>query len=373
MYKVAYFIDSQDPGGAETLVINLSKRIIDYGFEPEILHFGNRWLARKASELGLACTEAPAYRYYGSIKTLPLFAAAFATLLRKHRIDLVHSHLFGAIVGASMATVSARIPHIGTLHDTYTIEAKPSRFSLLQIASILGTRLVAVSEHMRSYLRSIRCLYRPEIQKIWNGVAVHEFTPSTKARIRKIFQLEQTDIVLISVARLIEIKRYDVLIKAFARLKNDIPARLVIVGDGPYRDRIQRLLTDYHVQDRVKLLGFRDDVQQLLSMSDCFVLASDSEGLSYSIMESMAAGIPAVVTDVGGNGELVIDGESGYLVPRNDERALAARFQELVRDRGLRDKLGNNARLRAAQHFSIQQTVGEYVALYNQLIRRDRT
>lgn len=366
MHKVAYFIDSRDPGGAEMLVFELSKRVATYGFKPEIFHFGNEWLQRQAKEIGVVCIEAPALRYYRSIKTLPLFALAFSKILHKRSIDVLHSHLYGAIVGASMATALKRIPHIGTMHDTYTIEARPSRFLSLQIASILGTRLVVVSEDMREYFHTVGKLFRPRSLKICNGVDIGKFNVPARSGLRKVLRLKPDDITFISVARLIDIKRFDVLLRGIAKLKGEHPVRLLVVGDGPCRAEIQQLVVACGLHEHVNLLGARDDIPQLLSVSDCFVLASDSEGLSYSIMESMASGVPAVVTDVGGNRELVKHDESGYLVPRRDPDALADYLRRVVNDEAKRRTLGKAARRRARQLFSIEQTVAQYIQLYRE-------
>jgi len=372
MYKVAYFINSLDPGGAETLVIELSKRIRQYDFEPEILHFGNVWLEQQARKLGLTCIEAPAYRYFRSTKTLPLFALKFGNFLRERHINLVHSHLYGAVVGASLATALKHIPHIGTLHDAYTIEERPARFLLLQVASVLRTRLVVVSEDLRKYFDTLAQRYRPPFLKVFNGVDLDRFRFSSAPRLRESLGLGSEAIVLISIGRLVSIKRYDVLVDAVARLKENTSLKLLIVGDGPGRQDLQDLIMRHGLQEHVRMLGFREDVPELLSLSDCFVLASDSEGLSYSVLESMATGIPAVVTDVGGNRELVQQGESGYLVPRGDSCTLSERIREIISDREKCKRFGDAARQRAQRCFSIDRTVEDYARLYREALEGSR-
>jgi glycosyltransferase involved in cell wall biosynthesis len=368
MQKVAYFISSLDPGGAETLVVELGKRIRQHGFEPEILHFGNEWLEQEARKAGLTCVEAPAFRHFRATKTLPFFALKFSRFLAERHVDLVHSHLYGAIVAASLATALKAIPHIGTLHDTYTIEEKPSRFLLLQVASLLRTRLVVVSEHMRKCFDNVANWYRPLLLKVFNGVDLDRFRLSSTAHLRQSLGFGPDDVILISVGRLVGIKRYDVLVDAVARLKGNTPLKLLIVGDGPCRHDLLDLIVRYGLQEDVRILGYRDDIPKLLSLSDCFVLASDSEGLSYSILESMAAGIPAVVTDVGGNGELVQQSESGYLVPRRNPFTLSERIRETISDRDNCRRLGEAARRRAMQYFSIDRTVEQYAALYREAL-----
>jgi N-acetyl-alpha-D-glucosaminyl L-malate synthase BshA len=368
MIKLAHFIDSTDPGGAETLVIEISKRLAEHRFDVEVLHFGNPWLSQQCTRFGITCTQVSDQRFYRSVKTLPLFALSFARFLRQRRVDLLHSHLFGSITAASLAAALSRIGHVGTLHDTYTIEERPSRFTLLQGASLLGTRLVVVSESMRTYFNHLSRFYRPSVRMIFNGINLKDFDRPRNNSLRRQLGLGVDDVVLICVARLIDIKRHDLLIKAFSLVRTDRSVKLLIVGDGPCQAKLEQLISHCKLQLQVTIVGFREDVAELLGLSDCFVLSSDSEGLSYSVIESMAAGIPAIVTDVGGNRELVKHGESGYLVPKGDAEGLATYVQELVEDQERRHKFGENARKWVREGFSIDHTVNEYVQLYREII-----
>jgi glycosyltransferase involved in cell wall biosynthesis len=372
MIKIAQFVDSLDPGGAETLAVDLSQRIRQYGFHAEVFHFGNAWIESQCNNLGITCLRVPAFRYYRSVWTLPFFAISFARFLRARRINILHSHLLGSIIGGSLASVLSHTRHVGTLHDTYTIEAKPTQFLTLPLAALLGTRLVVVSEHMRQYFRGLSKVGYPVFQKIPNGVNIEQFHRPRNTNLRKRLALNQDDVVFISVGRLVEIKRHDVLIHAFGLLgqclrQRPIP-KLLIVGDGPTRQRLEGLIAEQELKDSVKILGFRSDVADLLSVSDGFVLSSDSEGLSYSIVEAMAAGLPAVVTDVGGNNELIEHGHSGYIAPRNDPRAFAHYLQKIARDEAMRKRFGENAHQRACEWFSIGRTIQQYVDLYTEIL-----
>jgi glycosyltransferase involved in cell wall biosynthesis len=367
--KVAQFIDSPDPGGAETLVVELAGRISKFNLGSELLHFGNSWIESKCQLLGLTCVRVPCYRYYRSARTLPLFTFAFARFLRDRNIAVVHSHLLGSVAAASLATALGRIGHVGTLHDTYSIEERPSRFAMLQVASALGTRLVVVSEQMKQYFSNLSTFYSPRLKTIHNGVSLCQFNRPRNEDLRRQLGFKSDDTVFIAVTRLVAIKRLDVLIKAFALLKKCPRAKLLIVGDGPHRKTLENLIVENGVLERVKLLEFRSDIPELLAASDCFVLSSDSEGLSYSIVESMAAGLPAVVTNVGGNKELVTHGESGYLVARDDPEQFAVYLEKMTSDARARRELGEKARVRAKRSFSIERTVEEYVELYRRLGR----
>ena len=103
MPKVAHFIDSHDPGGAETLVVEICRKIEDRGYKPEVYHFGNPWLEEQCRKHGIPTTMAPGHRWYKSAGTLPLFIPVFARFLKERRVDILHSHLFGPVTGACFA------------------------------------------------------------------------------------------------------------------------------------------------------------------------------------------------------------------------------------------------------------------------------
>jgi L-malate glycosyltransferase len=366
--RVGHFIDSPDPGGAETLVAEICARIPVHGFDPVILLFENPWLQQRAAQLGIKCATVPAFNHYKSIKTLPLFIAEFARFLKTQNLALLHSHLFGSIAAAGPATAIRSIGHVGTLHDTYTIEERPSRAILLQFASLLGTRLVTVSKHMQEYLEKLSSVFKIRTQTVYNGVDLQGLVRNTRSRVRRELRLSDNCVVLICVARLVPLKRHDVLITSLALIGTTLPFCLLIVGEGPTSGSLEEQITSLQLGQKIKLLGPRNDVPDLLAASDCFVMCSDFEGLSMSIIESMAAALPAVVTNVGGNAELVIHNESGYLVEQGDANGLATCLHEMVTDEVTRRRFGQRARKLAERLFSIDNTVQQYVKIYHELL-----
>lgn len=362
MRKVAHFIDSDDPGGAETLIIELSKGSRAFGLSPEVFHFGNPWLEEMCRRNGIPCLRAPCHSLYSSAKTIPLFAIAFSRFLRARRIDILHSHLFAPIVGACASAFLNRIPHIGTLHDIYTIEEKRSRVKHLRLASALGTRLVAVSDGMR---RRIEELGFPagRIRVITNGADIDRFQGSGDNALRSKLGISPDETILVCVGRLAGIKRHDVLIEAASKL-GPLPYRLLLAGDGPERQRLEGLVSRLGLGSRVMFLGQRDDIPEILKASDAFVLSSDSEGLSCSIVEALSAGLPVIATDVGGNPELVEDGITGFLAPPGDPARLAEALVKVIKDPALGKRLGRAALAKARESLSIQTMLNEYAGIY---------
>ncbi len=361
--RIAQFIDTESRGGAERIFIDNCRRLRASGHTPLALHFGSRHLAAECERHGIRQQIVPGHRQYKKTATLARFAWQFAGLLREQRIEVLHSHLFGPVTGAAPAARLAGIPHVGTLHDVYSIGEKPRRIRLLQLAAVLGTRLVAVSRQMEAYYRSQGRFAAGALRTIHNGI---DPLPPTRSRrsVRRLLNLAEDEPVVICVGRLVPLKRHDLLIDAFHRLPGADRARLLLVGDGPCRERLQRQIAALGLARRVRLLGARDDVPDLLAAADVFCLSSDTEGLSCSILEAMAAGLPAVVTAVGGNAELVRDGQTGFIVPPGDAATLALRLEELLGDPLLRQRYAHHASRRVRSHFSAAGNLRQYLLLY---------
>lgn len=368
MKKIAHFIDSTDPGGAETIVIEICKSIRRYGFESEIYHFGNSWVEERCKEFNIPSFVVPGHRFYKSIKTIPIFSIIFARFLRSHKVEILHSHLFGSITGACLAAYISNIPHIGTIHDIYTMEERGKRIYLLKISSALGTQLVTVSQQMNNYLKGLARFRNGSLQTIENGVDIEKFNLPVNKKLYSELNLHPDDIMLICVGRLEKIKGHDVLIQAFSKIKQESNVKLLIVGDGSYRTDIEKSIIEKGLQNRIRILGHRNDIPELLKLSNCFVLASRSEGLSCSIIEAMAAGLPVIATDVGGNAELVKDGENGYLVQSGNPEALAAKLQILIDNKSIREKCRDISLRLVHEKFSLDTMLTKYIIKYNEML-----
>jgi glycosyltransferase involved in cell wall biosynthesis len=175
-----------------------------------------------------------------------------------------------------------------------------------------------------------------------------------------------SDLVVGCVADLVPVKRHEDLVNAFATLHEELPdARLVLIGDGPCREAIERHIRELGLANGVRLLGRRPDIDKLLPAFDLFVLASDTEGLSNAILEAQACGLPVIATDVGGNPDLV-DADCGMLVPPRDPLALTEAMGSLLRDRHRREQMGAVARSRVVHDHSIATMTRAYTALYRE-------
>lgn len=366
--KVAHFVDTWTPGGAEVLIVELCSRLKAHGFIPEIFHFGQPFLLEICKEREITSIIVPEHKLYKSIRTLPLFAWRFSQFLKQSGVDLLHAHLFGPTTAGSLAGALARIPRLGTLHDTYIVEEREARIHLLEMAWLLGARIITVSDTMQGYLRRLGKFSKNAVRTIHNGVDLKKFTAVSCEGFRKKLGIAADEFVVICVGRLVEIKQHDLLLEAFSKVSAEKPLRLLLVGEGPEQERLEALSAEKGLSARVSFLGFRTDIPELLNVSDCFALTSRSEGLSYSIAEAMAAGLPAVVTDVGGNHELIVDGENGFLVPLDDPALFAEKLDTVADNKELRKTFGRNSRARAEAWFSMDAMLDGYLSLYSELL-----
>lgn len=199
------------------------------------------------------------------------------------------------------------------------------------------------------------------LRVIPNGVPVVEHpTPTPRTGAPRI----------VAVSRFDPVKGLDVLVRAIAEVRSDV--RVVVFGDGPERSRIEALISELGVGDRVELAGWADDVRARLVDFDLFVLPSRLEGLPMSLLEAMQAGVAAIATDVGSVDEVIDDGVTGRIVPPDDPSALAAAIDELVADDERRAKMASAGREVALAKFTSDANVAAYEALYDEVLERSR-
>jgi sugar transferase (PEP-CTERM/EpsH1 system associated) len=237
-------------------------------------------------------------------------------------------------------------------------------------------RYVAVSRGLVDYLRQVG-IPSTRIEQIYNGVDLHRYRPAQGARATiEGCPFGAPDHWLVgTVGRMQAVKDQLTLVRAFIQALEIAPSqssrlRLVLVGDGPLRAQALALLEAARLSDLAWLPGERGDVAEILRGLDCFVLPSLAEGISNTILEAMACGLPVIATNVGGNPELVVAGETGRLVPAADPVSLARALLDLAADPGSARAMGRAGRSRAAAQFGLDVMVRRYRRLYEQMLPR---
>jgi sugar transferase (PEP-CTERM/EpsH1 system associated) len=299
---------------------------------------------------------------------------------RERRPAIVHTRNLAALeaqVPACIAGVPARVhgEHGWDLSDP---AGKSGRYRLVRLAyRPFVHRYVALSRHIESYLERSVGVPHARIAHICNGVDTARFRPPPSGR-EAIPGSPFSDSglwIVGTVGRMQAIKNQTKLAEAFVRVLRLDPRarkrmRLVMIGDGPLREEVTGLLERAGVRDLAWLPGERADVPQIMRGLDCFALPSLAEGISNTILEAMASGLPVVATDVGGNPDLVENGLTGRLVPSAGANGLAEALLAYFRDPALARRHGRAGRNRTERQFSLERMAADYERLYLNLLQR---
>lgn len=359
--RIGLFIDTLNLGGAETMLLDLAKTLSDHKQTPVILHFGNTYIEKFSMQHKLESHIVPNHKDYKKIYRLPLFILKTASFLKKLNLHCIHSHLYGPITAMAPTAAIAKITHIGTLHDTHMIEDSPNRIWGIYLAAKLGTKLIAVSNPMRQFYIDTGKVANHTISYIAN------FSPETSATVprelmRDKLGLNKEDIMVMSVGRLVHLKRFDLLIDAIDLLPKNI--KVYIAGDGPCKDSLQQKSQSKTNANNIIFLNERNDIDNLLNAADIFALTSDTEGMSRSILEALSASLPVVATNVGGNIDLVKNDINGYVVPTNNSQAIANAITTISSSQSLRDSMSLNSHKLASDQFNRLNFLSKHINLY---------
>lgn len=300
-------------------------------------------------------------------------------LLRELKPDVVHSRNFAALeaqLPALLAGVRGRVhgEHGRDVHDLDG--SRRSHRWLRKVFRPLVRRYIPLSRDLERYLRNDIRVPAVKITQIYNGVDAERFHPaSERAAVLPDGFAPRGTVVIGTVGRLAAVKDQLTLVRAFITAIKREPslrarARLVIVGDGELRAEAEALLAKAGLAPLAWLPGARDDVPELMHAMDVFVLPSLAEGISNTILEAMACGLPVIATRVGGNGELVMEGATGMLIPAAQPGPLAEALAMYVDDEGLRRRHGAAGRARVEREFSMEAMVARYVEVYRRELAR---
>lgn len=297
--------------------------------------------------------------------------------LRRLRPAIVHTRNLAAL---EMQAIAALIPGVKRVHgehgrDIHDIDGTNKKYNFLRKSlRPLVHRYIAVSQDLAQWLAQVVEVPAAKIKQIYNGVDQQAFSPGpVKVSTPVGFMADHAQIIG-TVGRLAEVKDQDTLIEAFGLLvqgdSTQKKLRLIIVGDGPMYQTLCDKITELGLSEYVWMPGDREDIPELLRMMDIFVLPSLGEGISNTLLEAMATGLPLIATRVGGNPELIEEGINGCLVPVGDAVVLARHLKEVLTEPQTLALYGENSLHKVRQYFDWDSTVEEYLAVYDQLLGR---
>jgi glycosyltransferase involved in cell wall biosynthesis len=378
---VLFVIGGLDVGGTERHLATVAPDLVQRGWKVAVYSLAGSGALRGELERGHVTVIVPPFERDKGSRSLVSrsfrLAVATAHLLsvmirRKPRI--VHFFLPAAyLVGAPLAIIT-RVPIRVMSRRSLNIYQRGYPF-VRSVESFLHRKMAAILGNSRSVLRQLReeeSAPADRLALIYNGIETAAFAKApTRQAIRAELALGASTFVMVIVANLIPYKGHGDLLQALAIAGAGLPddCCLLIVGrDDGIGNRLRATATALSIDAKVRFLGPRNDVAAILNASDVGILCSHEEGFSNAVLEGMAAGLPMIVTDVGGNPEAVADGESGLVVPPKDPPRLAQAILRLANDSDLRARLGKAAKQRVADHFTLDRCVANYDALYRALL-----
>jgi sugar transferase (PEP-CTERM/EpsH1 system associated) len=366
---IAHVVYRFDVGGLENGVVNLINHLDPQSYRhavialTEVTQFRDRVKRSDVQFFSVKKPRGHAFRIYPTLYRL----------MRQLRPAVLHTRNLGALettVPAWAAGVRVRI-HGEHGRDVGDFDGSNRTYQLVrQLYRPFVTHYVAVSRDLSSYLTGSIGIPPARVAQIYNGVDTERFTTAVHRQTIPGCPFDDPNVWIIGhVGRMQVVKDQLTLARAFILAVNGEPAlrnrlRLVMIGDGPLRAESQALLNNAGMADLVWLPGQRNDIPAVLRGFDCFVLPSRGEGVSNTILEAMASGLPVIATNVGGNAELVQLGQTGELVPAGDAEAMAQKILAYAKQPALARSAGYAGRARVERLFSLDSMIQQYKALY---------
>ena len=364
--KVVFFLESKSFGGTEQVVLNLLRSLDRKLWQPILFHHPEAGIApllRGVSELGIPSESVPRF----DRSNLPRTAVHFLRKLRSHGPAIFHAHLtwtLGCRTALFVASLTRTNAVLATLH-LFTEVHNPRTVLAQRALGLRVDRYIGVAQHVADSLRETFHLSPSKVDVVPNGIPVCSYNVTPNPELRAQLAKCSAGPIVLTVARLEDRhKGISWLLKAAVLVPEAV---FVIAGDGPDREQLQNLAAELRVEHRVVFLGFRQDIAELLSCCDVFVLPSLFEGLCLVILEAMAAGKPVVATDIDGTNDVIIHGETGLLAPPANAEDLAAAIRRVLDDPSLAARLAAAGNARVVREFSSDVMARRMSLIYNKL------
>ena len=373
---VLQLIDSFNQGGSERQALQLTRLLLESGsFEVRLASLSPEGSLRSEIQ-HLPLGEIPAFplnSFYDANAVLQL--RRFVQWLKSSHVDILHTHDFYTNVFGMAGGTLARIPvRIASMRETAGMRSTAQK-RVQRVAYSLAHQIVANSNAVRDTLIA-EGTSADKVTVVYNGLDLRRLTGNSVSR-AEAFKLlglnlhESRRLVSIVANMRHEVKDYPMFLRAARQVADEMPeAAFLLAGEGELMESLRALANDLGLQDYTHFLGRCERVAELLSISEICVLSSKAEGFSNSILEYMAAGRPVVVTNVGGAGELVTEGETGYLVPSGDHEMMATRIIELLRDPARARMMGANGQRIVSEKFSCEAQLTRTEDLYRSSLER---
>jgi glycosyltransferase involved in cell wall biosynthesis len=371
LLHVVHVVLSLDVGGLERNVLNQVRVADEFGQRVSVIcveHAGA--LADRAKDAGarvLSLEKQPGVS--------PRLVGRMRSALRELRPDVVHVHQIGPMFYVGLASIGLRIPLVVyTEHGRVNYAARRRLRWLGRAAFQFASRFYCLTDDIAADVVARHIISPNKVCIIQNGIDTNCFRFSGEAAsVRQALGIPFDAPVVGTVGRLSEIKRHDLLIRAFACVRRQLhTAHLLLVGDGPLRDRLNALTKQLGVNDSVHFAGYQENTAPYYGSMTCFALTSQSEGMPQAVLEASIAGVPVIASRVGGLPEVIDDGKTGLLFEHGDEASLVSGLLDLLTNRPRALRLAEFAQARVESRFSIRRMAAEYHEHYLEMLGRQQ-
>lgn len=364
-------------GGSGVVATELGMSLAKLGFEIHFISY------RRPARLGMFQTnvyyhEVPNYEY-------PLFefkpfdtalASKLVDVCLREGIELLHVHYaiphatIAFLVREILKSKAYRMPIITTLHgtDITLVGTDASFYPVVEFSINQSDGVTAVSESLCQQTYDTFDI-KKKIKVIPNFIDFNRFTKSTTGQLRENFAKPE-ERILMHISNFRRVKRIDDILRIFTKVEQQIPCKLVLVGDGPERTHLNSLACELGISNKVIFTGKQDAIEELLAVADCFLLTSDHESFGLAALEAMACEVPVVSSDAGGLKEVNEDGFSGYTCPVGDIDLMSSKVMDIISDASQLMTFKKNARIQAAK-FDIKIVLQEYIDYYQEIFNQE--
>jgi glycosyltransferase involved in cell wall biosynthesis len=368
--RLVFLIVSLSYAGAQTQMLALAKTLKARGWDIKVITMmtpEGQTIVPMLEELNIPWVSLDVARGSGNP-----FRAMFklCSILQKWQPTILHSHMIHANILARLVRLVIPVPIvICTAHNT--IEGGRSREMIYRFTDFLCDHTTNVSQAAVDRYIKVGVAPKHKISLLRNGIDVSGFLPKpdVRAALRQSLNLGDS-FTYLAVGRLDDQKDYDTMLKAFAHAR-ERESQLLIVGEGPHLEKLESLSKELKLETRVHFLGVRRDVPDLMQAADAYLMSSVMEGLPMVLLEAAASALPIITTDVGGNREIVLEDESGFMVPAQDPQALTKAIDKLHHTKAKERKImGKQGRKYVKETYALEAIVDQWESLYKGWMRQ---
>lgn len=376
--KILHIVGDSKFGGGSVVILRLAQKAKELGWEVDVLTTDSTFqeILRK-NNIGVVDLDV----IWRSVRPIRDIIGIYKlySFLKNSNYTIVHTHTSKAGFVGRLAAKLAGIPIIiHTVHGFAFHEKSNPLFlyifsSLERLASHWCDKIVTVSNFHKEWALRLKICSKDKIVAIPNGINKERIIPTlSKEEVLRELRLSQDMFIILTVGRLAPQKGIEYLLRATPLIKFQIdkPFKILIVGEGPLRRRLENLAQKLDISENVLFLGFRSDIGNILNIADIVVLPSLREGLSIALLEAMAAGKVIITTSIGSNKEVIENGVSGILVPLKDSVILAKAILGVLNNKELALRLGENAQNRYMKYYTEEKMLQKYMGLYFELVKK---